>query len=249
MIYGRFKSPRKWIPLLFGILLGLALFFVTAWGVGEQQAKAALGCNSDQAYWDSAYLNAAGGMTVYGAKANINTKNPALCTTNAAWSWSGVWDMLVGSDYCGYAQTGYVRLRGDSTVQYFTEYRRDCPSSYVRKRNWGSASGTQNYWVTYRRDTGKVAMGKGSSTLDTTSFAIDGVWPSPWTSQWSGEVHDYGDDMPGTSSSPAYFSSMQWQTAPNGAWVSPSGLTSRNDSTRNGLSWDSMFTQFHIWTN
>ncbi len=184
-------------------------------------------------------------ITHYGSKADINTRVPALC--GASWSDSSIWAMMAsGPGGCGYAQAGYIRHTGESTSSYFAEYLKDCSSSAGYKQT-SAASGTHTYSNVYNFSTGHISMNMDSTTLLTTNFDPAVSWSPGWMPEWEGEVHDNGDDMAGSSSSPAYFSNIQIIPCRSCGWTTPSGLTISSDSSRYGYAWNSN-TQFHIWT-
>lgn len=210
--------------------------------VSLQTAQAATACTGYQVLFDGTYPKS----TAYGVRANINTKIPALC--GASHSASAIWDMVAGGNTdCEWAQAGYHRIYGDSNVVYFAQYRRDCSVQPVTRR-WTVASGTHNYRTWYSRSEGRMYMQVDTTTILTTNFDPALYWHSGWNAQWEGEVHDGGDDIAGTPSSPVYFSNLKWQTTPGGSWVTPTGLSIGSDSPRYGRQWDIQNSKFHVWT-
>lgn len=181
-----------------------------------------------------------------GAGANISTHVPWLCTTNDTSSDVSVWAMIAGGGNSEYAQAGYGRHYGQSTVYYFTEYDQNSSTAPVHKE-YGSPGGgtTHNYYAAYGQQNGYAIMMIDNSVGDITNFNPSLYWSEPWSPEWEGETHDAGDDMPGTSGNPTVFSNMDWLQGNN--WLSTSGLSVSSTSSRYGVS-QASGTQFNIWT-
>ena len=186
-------------------------------------------------------------LNTYETGSNISTMTPALCLNNETWSLSAIWDMVAGSGANQYAQIGYLRLYGQSTVYYFAEYDKNASTPFVRQ-TYGAASGTHNYDVLYIFSTGVMQMSLDSSVKLSTNFDPAVWWSAPWTPQWEGETHDPGDDIAGTSSSPVYFSSMCYKPNRSSGCVTPSGLTVSSTLSRYHVAWNTQNTKFHVWT-
>lgn len=228
--------------LLIALLSTVALLLASTDGWATlQTARAATACTGFQELFDGTYPKS----TAYGVRADINTRIPALC--GAAHSASTIWDMVAGGAQCEYAQVGYYRKYAYSNVVYFAQYQRDC-SAPVYHAETTVASGTHNYRTWYSRSEGRMYMQVDTTTILTTNFDPALYWHSGWEAQWEGEVHDGGDDIAGTPSSPVYFSNLKWQTTPGGSWVTPTGLSGGSDSPRYGFQWDIQNSKFHVWT-
>ncbi|MFZ5920830.1 MAG: hypothetical protein ACOYY3_07245 [Chloroflexota bacterium] len=184
-------------------------------------------------------------MTHWGIKAGINTKVPALC--GASYSDSSVWVMMAGGGNCEYAQSGYGRHQGQSTVYFFAQYSKNC-STPVTHKETSVASGTHTYRAAYNFSTGKISMYVDTTLLLTTNFDAGINWTPGWVPQWEGETHDPGDDVPGSQTSRVYFSNMKIIASHGGPWVTPSGLTGSSTSSRYGFAWNSQDSKFNIWT-
>jgi hypothetical protein len=69
-----------------------------------------------------------------------------------------------------------------------------------------------------------------------------------WDREWNGETHDYGDDIPGTSASPTYFTNLLFQSCQGCGWTTPGvSATTNYLPARYGLTQDTS-PSFHIWT-
>jgi len=184
-------------------------------------------------------------MTHYGIKADVNTKTPALC--GGSHSDSSVWVMMAGGGSGQYAQVGYGRHQGQSSVYYFAQYKKNASTAAVHKETT-VASGTHNYNVIYNFSNGHLYMYVDTTKILESNFDPAVSWTPGWQPQWEGETHDPGDDIPGSSSSPVYFSNMKIIATRGGPWVTPSGLTGSSTHSRYGFAWDTQNTKFHIWT-
>lgn len=131
-----------------------------------------------------------------------------------------------GATSDGYAQSGYLRRNGDSTVYMFAEFSQCSTCAFTRKVV-GSPSGSPRYDEIYNFSTGQIQMyvNDDSQLLLNTSFDPAISWSAPWMPEWEGEVHAQGDDMPGSTSAPT-----------------------SSTSTRYGYAWDTVNSGFHIWT-
>lgn len=214
-----------------------------------KEATAAQTCSGQVANYTDGLHTA--NITTYGAYAYINTRAGARCTGGAgSTSFSTAWTMLADNYYYGndgYAQSGYLYLRGNSTTYYFAQYRRS--SSYTPVSKYGNpASGTNLYVSGYQFDTGHICMWVGSTSLLCTNFdPAAGVWQAPWDSEYMGETAQAQDDMPGISSAHVTFSTIRYLKCRSCGWVSlPSGLWRLDVPSRYHQS--GSLSQFDIWT-
>jgi hypothetical protein len=182
-----------------------------------------------------------------GAGATINTMTPALCTQNASWADSSIWAMTAGQGAGQYAQSGYDRYEGQSTVYFFAEYDKNSSTPPVNKE-FGTASGTHTYDELYNFTGGFIQMEKDNTTLLQTNFDPIVEWSSPWSPQFFGETHDPGDDIAGTSSSPVYFSNLCIVTSRSGGCSTTPSLSTDSDLSRYHVAWDNQNQKFHVWT-
>jgi len=189
----------------------------------------------------------------YGAYSNISPADGALCTTNGFPSGTGAWVMEFGSGYHQYAQTGYIHFR-NSTNQLFVEFNKGDPNPYQHLYGIGLTT-TQNYGVYYyscNSCTNQMIMQVGGSGYYAgTPWDPATVWARPWSPQWSGETHDTGDDIPGTSSNHVHFTSLCIISTNGGACnTAPTGIgLGTTGSSRYHAQWVSSPTSFDIWTN
>jgi hypothetical protein len=115
-----------------------------------------------------------------------------------------------GESVLQYAQIGFGRKWDDSTAYYFTEYKQNSSTPAVRQI-LGTATGanTHAYIVSYNTSTGHIDLYFDGTVESSTNFNPIGNWTQPFEPFWSGETHDNGDDMPGTSSNPTKITAMQ----------------------------------------
>lgn len=209
-----------------------------------QSASAANGCSGFVYHFDGAWNPSESND---GAGATINTMTPALCSGTDPNSASAIWAMTAGQGDDQYAQSGYVRFYGQSTVYFFAEYDKNSNTSFVYK-GFGTASGTHTYDELYNFNGGYIQMEKDNVTLLTTNFDPAVSWTSPWSPQFLGETHDPGDDIAGTSSNPVYFSNLCIVISRSGGCSSTPSLSLYSDLSRYHNAWDSQNHKFHVWT-
>jgi hypothetical protein len=210
-------------------------------------AAATASCSGAGNWFDGAYKS---GTSLYAVDSTISKPNiPGLC--GSTHSDVSVWSMIASgsnANTLGYAQSGYGRTHGESNVYYFAEYHHPYASGDVFKEG-GVAAGGVEYDEYYDFSGGRIHMTVGSSTFLTTDYDPILYWSAPWQAQWFGETHDRGDDMPGTSSNPAYFSSLLIRTCRGCGLTTPSGVSlSDTYTTRYGEAWNTTNSKFHIWT-
>jgi hypothetical protein len=79
-------------------------------------------------------------------------------------------------------------------------------------------------------------------------------WVGPWGTQFYGETHDYGDDMPGASSAKASFTSVSYQPNPSPTGASQPEYSSVTTHVGTGPCFNGYHledvtpTAFNIWT-
>lgn len=198
--------------------------------------------------------------TVYAVTARINTEIPHLCgapdTGSRNGSASAVWTMLQGSGPGdGYAQSGYEKSTnnfGDgksrSVTYYFAEaIRLHCSTCKDAFKETSAVSGTNEYHQSYDFANNVIDMEINSTVLLKTKWDPKNNWTSPWMPEWEGETHWTKDDVPGTASSPVYFSNMRIKKCKTCAW-SWATLTASSTSSRYAYKWDTQNGKFHIWT-
>ncbi len=243
------KKPRlgSWLKWFFVLAIASAGIV----GIPSQSARAAPFATSCQ-YNNSSKFdgNFSLGISNTGVGANITTAVPALCTSGNSYSNSSAWAMVASHGGTGgYAQSGYLRSRGQSTVYYFAEYSK-CGSNVCgfTHKETSAASGTHFYSSVYDY-VSAIHMQVDSTTILTTNFDPTVNWTAPWSPQWLGETHDLGDDIVGAATSPVYFSGLCLRTSRSGGCTtSPSNLTTEVDSSRYHAKWDIANSEFHIWT-
>ncbi|MHB8378744.1 MAG: hypothetical protein ACYDB2_02355 [Acidimicrobiales bacterium] len=228
-------------------LVGMALSVVE---LGSQQSSGATTTCGPSGHWNAGLGRTP--QTNYYVQANITTNIPGLC--GATYSSSAAWTMIANSDLTipsgfGYAQSGYLRTYGNSTVM-FSEYLQCATCGFHRRTGAAPPSGSPLYDEVYNFSLGAIQMYVDNNTylLDTTNFDPAFSWTAPWVPQWSGETHAQGDDMPGSASAPTYFSNLLIKRCRSCSLTTPTGMTLNVTSTRYGVAWDSVNSKFHIWT-
>jgi hypothetical protein len=154
--------------------------------------------------------------------------------------------MIANNDGDGWAQSGYIYRDGVSGAYTFAQYSENGSAWYTV---YGSTiSSTALYYESYDFSAGAMDLVADGTQLETTPWDPDLEWTTPWLPEWEGETHYPGDDVPGTSASPTYFSSMGIITSRGGSVTDPSGLSVSSTYSNYGAAWDTSQSEFHIWS-
>jgi len=200
-------------------------------------------CGTQGNYFDGTPYST---QTTYGAFASISTGNPTLCDTAGD---SSAWAMLSGGGQCQYTQVGYVKQRnmGDVAPHRFLEVRRGCgyPATFYRES--ATVSGTHSYRNSYIFSVGRVYLYWDTTKVAETTWDPALVWTPGWAPEFNGETLYPGDNVPGTTGSPVYFSSLK-RMLRDSSWVNPINLTLTSSFSYYKYQWDTVNQRFHIWT-
>jgi hypothetical protein len=232
--------------LVSGLLIPVASF-----SIGVAPAIAA-SCSA-QGDWFVG-INPNTSLNAYYVSANITTNTPSICGGSSTDS-SSAWALIANSDETipsggGFAQSGYI-LREGHPFGMFAEYLENVSSTLQRLIIAAPPSGAPLYDTIYDFNAGQLDMYADNNTYEILETDFDPAvsWSSPWIPQWDGEVHSLSDNIPGTSSSPTYFSNLTIKTCRGCSGTAPTGETLMNqDSSRYGVAWDTTNSKFHIWT-
>lgn len=200
-----------------------------------------------------------GSPGITGARAWITTGDGLYCSGPASGTNEiGAWSMVAAASSKGWAQAGYFKQQccwGDQ-MKYFYEYW-DGGKDDVQEE-FGNAAQNQNheYWEyfdpTCQGTGGGCIFMRVDNTYEATSnFNPWGTWQGPWEPQFFGEVHDTGDDMPGTSSAKVHFTYQGVDTDYNyqGNYKTDSYVGGQNDNSNFwGNSTVTAHIAYDIWT-
>jgi len=248
------------------VSVGSSLLIVATPGVGLSAQNP---CGTFGHYFDGAAYNTTLSPRFTGSDAVLKVRDPALCgSTGTSQNFTSGWTMLASRDGLGYVQTGFVKSAA-APLQHVGQFYDD-PAVPVTKYGFDYGQGPlangqfNRYWNNFNPSTGRQNLNIDGTQWMTTNFNPNGSWlPQPFQPQFFGEVTYKESDMPGTSTSPTTFTSMQGQTAPNYAIVpfgcdsftgtfssaNPSlGGYNNNNPVRWGQSRPSC-TSFNIWTS
>jgi hypothetical protein len=157
-----------------------------------------------------------------------------------------VWVMIASNNSDGWTQSGYVYRDGVSGAYTFAQYSENGSAWYTV---YGSTiSSTALYYESYNFTAGAMDLVANGTQLETTPWDPDLEWTAPWIPEWEGETHYTGDDVPGTSASPAYVSNMGIITSRGGSVTDPSGLSVSSTYSNYAAAWDTSQSEFHIWS-
>lgn len=118
-----------------------------------------------------------------------------------------------------YAQSGYLKYRSQSNWYLFSEYTgTECPNGFCQVETTTTTCCGQNihYYSIYSTKSAAIEMWAGSTRIDYTYYdptncnCTDNNWVGPWKQQYNGEAHNSGNDMPGSSTSKASFTSVSY---------------------------------------
>ncbi|MBI4670099.1 MAG: hypothetical protein HY741_00305 [Chloroflexi bacterium] len=235
--------------VVIGIILCVASFLaIGLHGLLQGSASASQPCTAPTILFDGTEAKF---TQVVGVSASLDSIGPPLCG-NAWWSDSSYWVLLGGNaqqDACALAQAGLGKSP-NLAIKVFAEYGKSCNDNPPTIRVvWGNAqAGTHKYQVKYNANKHKAIMRYDGLVITRTNFDPAAVWGAqPWDEEWNAEVHDPGDDVPGTAAVPEFFSVLRHATCQACAWEAPVGLRLKSDSDRYDWSWDTN-EKFHIWT-
>ena len=150
----------------------------------------------------------------YGASAYITVGQASLCTGTTSPNHISAW-AAVGSPATdgGLGQAGYRKTKNVNYWLQFGEWV-DYGSNTGNEKSFGSSLSVGNkelYRVYEAHAAGTMVMTSSQDVYYTTPFDPQGQWTRPWQEQFMEERFDLGDDVPGTSSTPAHFTSLQYQ--------------------------------------
>lgn len=243
-------KPLSRIPRFEVMLLkrGLALalmcsVFVAVPAVISESPAGALSCGTSESWFAGTSPTP---QTNYYATTQLTTQPVlSLCTTETD-SWSLAWVMIADNAGDGWTQSGYVWRPAYSTSYLFAQYSKNGSSWYTAFYN--SAPSTAQYYVEYDFTNADMFMVAHAVTLLTTPWDPDTEWTTPWLPEWEGEVNYSNNDVPGSQSATANFSSMGIKTSRGGSVVNPSGLSLDMSTSNFGAAWDTSQSAFHIWS-
>lgn len=172
-------------------------------------------------------------VATWGAMANIVLQDSAFCSgSTSSANHISAWALVngAGSQY-ELAQAGYIKVYGtDSTPRNFAEYDDDYNNYGFKYLGGIPPNGSNNfYYDEYDTSSHTEDMVVNDTYMLQTSFDPDGDWPGPWEPQYLGEVHDAGDEMPGTSSARVSFTNVQYEPNYGGGFTTPYGESPTQD--------------------
>lgn len=175
-------------------------------------AENCFGPDAGRSFVGSTFVTGSKGP-ITGAVAQIQNRQPALCTGNLDPSSAvSLWSMVAGTgSQEQYAQAGYFTDREVTSITEFAQYTPEGGGSPVSKMG-ETVTTTSAYYVEYQdKQLHMFVQHPDNSVTDLLYTGYDplSVWQSPIAAQWDAETLDPGDDVPGTFMSPTYFSRVQ----------------------------------------
>lgn len=191
------------------------------------------------------------GDSIEGVSAMITSRTGGVCNTdtNPLNNFTNAWSMVASSNGLNWVQSGYERGYG-TAVRHFSQVMSQNP--YQFSTIYGSYfpyNEDHRYWQQYDPATGRIL-----SNVDTTNFLVTqfrplNYWPTPFQSQFFGEVRYLQSDVVGTTALKAGFWNIQTQRYDN-TWQSiPCPyLWGYNDQPSRWTYQGVTCTAFHIYT-
>jgi hypothetical protein len=237
----RSRTPRSLLVTAIGVAASLVFTYA---GPSVPVVRAAANCSGQTFEFDGTDPP---GQHNYGVKATIEKRTPSLCIGGAAWSDSSLWVMTTGGCDEEYIQSGYGRHSGEADVYPFAQYDIGVGNNFVHKQLANPVpAGSKVYYVKYNFSTGVFSAYYDGQFL--LGVNVDTNWCTGRESQYEAEVHDGGDDVPGTAANKASVDNMLVVTSHSGVWVAPQGLTASSTSARYDVDWAANQTHMRVWT-
>lgn len=199
-------------------------------------------------------------LLIFGARARIEVRSPALCGTYARFSiaWSLVTaDNPTQSGGFGYAQVGYGNFAKAHYPVHdgyweFAQYVKLCGAPCPFTTKWGRRLAYQDALdTTARYNDGKIHMTIDDRTIAVTPWSPDGVWNPEWQAEYEGETLKPQSDIPGTNVDPATFLNSATKDG-SGVWHIRSSrylsLLSTEPRYNRAFSNPTQNGNFRIWT-
>jgi hypothetical protein len=156
-----------------------------------------------------------------GAMMRVEFGNICQTDSNANVNTSSTWDMVVGHDFQGWAQSGIILRPGYSCWPWWAEDVIPGEQN-VDWYNGGCAVQSTTHHVYQQLVTvnGSYAIRSNVDgiVIHQTEFNPFTSWALPFQVQFAGETHHDNSDIPGYAAAPTDFSTMQVQNAYNNNW-------------------------------
>lgn len=228
----------------------VVIILTIATGAFMPGAKAAGTCGAPSNYHVGRGHDTA--HAVIGVLADIDYNFNQLCSgvggyQNTYSAWVMVFELNSSG---GYAQSGYIRASGGSTLN-FSEYN-VCvacnPMGYTRDFGGSTGSGTYGYWVVYNSGTGHLDMNINGTNIDSTNFNPFAEW-SDTVLAWSEETLYLESDVPGTTADKTKFNELRMQPFGSGSFTANTySVPSFNENVGVWSAGTYTGNDFHIWT-
>lgn len=206
------------------LLLVMTLVLHLAVGIPKAFATPT-NCTSSTA-WEHHFIGGENfSLTNYGVEVEIETQSVDICPSSGV----SLWPMVGGPGASDYVQVGWLQRAGGSPM-YF--YESSSNNGFHEQLTWGTASGFNVYRVNY--------VDMGNQNLNYWDFLINGnsvhstpVFDLGWSPSQAfaqAELHDSGDQVPGSVTNPVSFTNVKVKTTKNGSY-SITSLPKAVDST------------------
>jgi hypothetical protein len=202
------RSSRRAVPLLIALVVGI-LAGPAAPGI----ARAARGCDSSPGNYHAGYTGSESAVAIEGTSTSLTYRTADVCIgLPGSGQFFFGWTAIAGALDYQYAQSGfYYDGNPLGCTRHFAQ-QSNVLNGYVTKTGSCVGGGEVHHaWEQYVPFSG----GHVRSNIDTTVFLESTFnelnWQHPWRAQFSGEVGNMQDDIPGLSTSKTDFSTAQIQ--------------------------------------
>ena len=239
------------------IVFTVAVLF--AWIPGESRA-AVSPCGTASAHFDGAGTTFQ--TTIFGARANIEVRQPALCGTSSV---SVIWAMVtadsaIHSGGSGWAQTGsgnFGSTAGYSHNGYleFAQYTKwcdttSCATGYpiTRFGDVPPLSGSPEASAFEKQTDSNIHMYYQNTQIAVTDFSLSSAWDPAWSAQFSGETHHLGSDIVGVQANHVSVTNLQKATDTSSDWANVTSTAVVSGDCRFRYQSVGTGTDFDVWT-
>lgn len=187
-----------------------------------------------------------------GGEMLVEFGNICQTDTNSGTNFSTTWDMIVSNDLKSYAQSGIMLRYGYSCWEWWAEQSLNGSFSDWYSGACATQGTTHHVWqqLVYISGSYYIRSNVDSTIIHQSSFDPIADWPKPFYAQFVGETTHDNSDVPGYTSTPTDFSSMEIQSFANDQWYDTCnnadfGLTQANRYSADAPSCDHV----RIWTS
>lgn len=206
--------PTRRRPILVLVRLAVAGALLAMSGlVAVPTAWAARGCDGNPGNFFAGYAGVEGAVKIEGASASLTYRTADVCIgLPGSGQFFAGWTMIAGAQWFQYAQSGFVYDGNPlGCTRHFAQQSND-PNTFTTKTGSCVSGGEVHHaWQQYVPNSGGHVRSNIDSTVFLESTFNELNWTHPWSAQYSGEVGNMQDDIPGLAASKTDWSTVQVQ--------------------------------------